>query len=105
MEWLLIAIVVLCVIALIVIAIMRKKAEDEATTPTPKIPEVKKEPESKKTSSPVVKTRFEKKQEPLPEQITIYAYQMKPGVRRCRYCEGENSMSAAACCICGERLY
>ena len=103
MEWLLIIIVILCVIALIMIAIMRKKAEDE--TATPKIPEVKKEPEPKKSSSPVVKTCFKKKQEPLPEQVTIYAYQMKSGLRRCRYCEGENSMSATACCICGERLY
>lgn len=62
----------------------------EHTTPSP--------PPAPKPPEPAPSPKTEQK------YITIYEYTSTQSVKKCAYCDGENSYGAKVCCICGSDI-
>ena len=87
MEMILIVVVVICVIALICIA-KKRKAVEVMDTPVA-------DPPAPDPVADVIAPSTD------PMQKTIYAFVPKYRNRVCPFCDGENSLGAKTCDICG----
>lgn len=92
--WILLLLVVACIIALVVIAKIRRELEESYPYSTDSGSE-------STTSKPVVE---EKVEEQGPPQNTMYAYSVKKTNRLCPFCDGENTPGTQVCAICGRAL-
>ena len=98
--WVLLGIVAACVVALIIVVAQQKKIDKKmeslAVPPKPEPPKPgPSKPEPSKPEPPAPEG---------PKQNTICAYRSAEKRRLCPVCDGENSMTAARCHICGEAL-
>lgn len=96
--YVLLIVVAACIIALICISKKRKALDEESyiKTPTTSIPS------TERTDTSNVPKETEKLLETA--QNTIYEFRAKSTTRLCPFCDGENSLSAATCIICGRNL-
>ena len=90
----LLLIVAVCVIALIYIT-RKQKALDE---------EVVIKPTESSGSSDTTPSKPEEDKPSGPPQNTIYEFNAKSTKRLCPFCDGENSVGAKVCNICGRDL-
>lgn len=101
MDYVLIIIIAVCVIALI--QIHKKRKEEPVIDPiVVKGPDTSDANDKTEPSSDVAK----KEEKPSgPPQYTIYQLSAKKAMRVCPFCDGENRTEALVCNICGRDLY
>ena len=93
-AWILLFVVVMCVIALIIIAIKGKKLEESMSYGT--------DPHRGATTNKSAEE--DKDGERRSQQRTIYEYCSLNKMRICALCDGENDAFALQCHICGHPL-
>lgn len=101
-PYVLIVLILICVVALCVLAGKRNKLDEKKspgatgfTSTVPSPPKV----EAKPTSAPKVNPPA-----PPSSVVTLFEDTMYNGRVRCRDCDGENPRSARVCEICGKEL-
>lgn len=94
MVWIILAIVVLGVIALVTIG--NKQKELPGSLPSGA--------DVSKIAPADIPLKEIKDLKQGPPQVTIYGYSSATKPRLCAFCDGENDAEAARCCICGQQL-
>lgn len=95
MELVLLLVLAVCVIALIRITQKLKALEEESDST------ITNTSGTSRTSSSTINDK--KEEEGLP-QNTIYEFSEKSEKRLCPFCDGENSLGAKVCIVCGREL-